>query len=82
MNRGQTIFAQLMEGVSHPEFQRCVDRYNGNYRVRQSSRWEQFLSMAFAQLTHRESLRNIEVSLAAHRGKLYHSGFDLTLRVP
>ena len=80
MNRGQTIFAQLLEGVSHPEFQRCVERYKGNHRVRQFSCWEQFLAMAFAQLTHRESLRDIEVSLTAHRHKLYHSGFRSPVR--
>ena len=80
MNRGQTIFAQLMGCISHPEFELCVDRYNGNHRVRQFSCWEQFLAMAFAQLTHRESLRDIEVSLATHRGKLYHSGFRHPVR--
>ena len=80
MNRGQTIFAQVLQLVSHAEFQRCVDRYNGNHRIRQFSCWEQFLAMAFAQLTHRESLRDIEVSLAAHRRKLYHSGFRNPVR--
>lgn len=75
MNRGQTVFAQLIEYISHNEFHRCVQRYQGDRRVRQLSCWEQFLALAFAQLTYRESLRDIEVSLAAHRQKLYHSGF-------
>jgi uncharacterized protein DUF4372/DDE family transposase len=75
MNRGQTVFAQLIQLVSHNEFYRFVDRYDGDRRVRNLSCWEQFLAMAFAQLTRRESLRDIEVSLAAHRKQLYHAGF-------
>lgn len=75
MNRGRTVFAQIIEYFSHNEFHRCVERYDGDHRVRKLTCWEQFLAMAFAQLTYRESLRDIEVSLAAHRHKLYHSGF-------
>src|SRR4026208_1305484 len=75
MNRGQTVFAQLLQLTSHNDFYRFVHRYNGDCRVRAFSCWEQFLAMAFAQLTRRESLRDIEVSLAAHRGQLYHAGF-------
>ena len=75
MNRGQTVFAQIIQYLSHNEFHRCVQRYHGDRGVRQFSCWEQFLALAFAQLTYRESLRDIEVSLAAHRDKLYHSGF-------
>ncbi len=75
MNQGRTVFAQIMEFLSHDEFRRCVDRYDGNRRIRMLSCWEQFLAMAFAQLTYRESLRDIEVCLAAHQSKLYHSGF-------
>lgn len=75
MNRGRTVFAQIIEYISHNEFHRCVERYDGDRRVRKLSCWEQFLAMAFAQLTYRESLRDIEVSLAVHRQKLYHSGF-------
>jgi hypothetical protein len=75
MNRGQTVFAQIIQHISHNEFHRCVERYQGDRLVRQFSCWEQFLTLAFAQLTYRESLRDIEVSLAAHRQKLYHSGF-------
>ena len=75
MNQGRTVFAQIMEFLSHDEFRRCVDRYDGNRRMRTLSCWEQFLALAFAQLTYRESLRDIEVCLAAHQSKLYHSGF-------
>jgi hypothetical protein len=75
MNRGQTVFAQLLQFISHNDFYRFVHRYNGDWRVRTLSCWEQFLAMAFAQLTRRESLRDIEVSLAAHRRQLYHAGF-------
>ena len=59
--------------LSHNEFNRCVARYGGNKSVRSFSCWDQFLTMAFAQLTYRESLRDIEVCLAAQRHKLYHS---------
>jgi DDE family transposase/uncharacterized protein DUF4372 len=75
MNRGRTVFAQIIQCLSHNEFHRCVQRYDGDHRVRKLSCWEQFLAMAFAQLTHREGLRDIEVSLAVHHRKLYHSGF-------
>src|SRR5262245_24871075 len=75
MNRGRTVFAQIIEYISHNEFQRCVERYGGDHRVRKLTCWEQFLAMAFAQLTYRESLRDIEVSLTVHHQKLYHSGF-------
>ncbi len=75
MNQGRTVFAQIMEFLSHDEFRRCVNRYDGNRRVRTLPCWEQFLALAFAQLTYRESLRDIEVCLAAQGSKLYHSGF-------
>ncbi len=76
MNRGQTVFAQLMSYLSHNDFRRCVERYRGNYRVRHFSCWDQFMAMAFAQLTQRESLRDIEVCLQAHHTKLYHCGLS------
>jgi hypothetical protein len=66
MNRGRTVFAQIIEYIPHNEFRRCVERYQGDLRVRRLTCWEQFLAMAFAQLTYRESLRDIEVSLAVH----------------
>jgi len=76
LNQGRTVFAQLISFVSHNEFNRCVARYGGNKSVRSFSCWDQFLTMAFAQLTYRESLRDIEVCLAAQRQKLYHAGFS------
>jgi hypothetical protein len=75
MNQGQTVLAQLLRFLSHDEFRRCVDRYDGNRGVRRLSCWDQFLAMAFAQLTYRESLRDIEVCLGAQGRKLYHAGF-------
>jgi hypothetical protein len=74
MNQGRTVFAQLMSLVPHKAFARCVERYRGNHRLRSFSCWDQFLSMAFAQLTYRESLRDIEVCLGAMPEKLYHMG--------
>jgi len=75
MNTGQTVFAQLMEFVPAYEFRKCVDRYQGHYKVKHFSCWEQFLAMAFAELTYRESLRDIEACLRASQSKLYHMGF-------
>ena len=74
MNSGKTVFAQLMDFIPTYEFRRCVARYCGQYRVRSFSCWDQFLAMAFAQLTYRESLRDIETCLRALGGKLYHVG--------
>ena len=74
MNAGRTVFAQLMDFIPTHEFRRCVARYRGQYRVRSFSCWDQFLSMAFAQLTFRESLRDIETCLRALGGKRYHLG--------
>ena len=75
MNAGKMVFAQLMEWI-HPErFRRCVTRYRGNYKVRSLSCWDQFLAMAFAQVTFRESLADIEICLRSHRDQLYHLGF-------
>jgi hypothetical protein len=80
LNQGRSVFAQLISFVSHNEFNRCVARYGGNKSMRSFSCWDQFLTMAFAQLTYRESLRDIEVCLAAQRHKLYHSGFSGPIR--
>ncbi len=79
MNTGRTVFAQLMEFVSPYEFQLCVDRYHGNRYVKEFSCRDQFLCMAFAQLTYRESLRDIETCLRAQQTKLYHMGFRSTI---
>jgi hypothetical protein len=75
VNQGQTIFAQLMELVPRYPFQVCVERYQGQRYVKDFSCWDQFLCLAFAQLTYRESLRAIEACLRAHRQQLYHMGF-------
>ena len=80
MNQGQTIFAQIMQFLSHDEFDRCVQRFDGNRYTKRFSCWDQFLAMAFAQLTYRESLRDIEVCLAAQRSKLYHCGLSGLVR--
>jgi len=74
MNAGRIVFAQLMDFMPTHDFNRCVDRYRGNYRTRRFSCRDQFLSMAFAQLTYRESLRDIETCLRAKGAKLYHAG--------
>jgi len=75
MNQGRTVFSQIMELLPMYEFRKCVDRYKGNYRVRNFSCWNQFLCMSFAQLTYRESLRDIESCLNSMSNKLYHMGF-------
>ena len=59
MQAGKTVFAQLMDFISPHEFRRCVNRYGGNYKVSTFTCWDQFLCVAFAQLTGRESLREI-----------------------
>jgi hypothetical protein len=75
MNQSTSVFSQILSCIDYNDFRRCVRRYDGDRGVRRLSCWEQFLAMAFAQLTRRESLRDIEVSLAAHRGQLYRAGF-------
>jgi len=75
MNLGRTIFAQLMDLLPLAEFRRCVERYGGDYKVQSFSCLDQFLCLAFAQLTYRESLRDIETCLRAHSSQLYHMGF-------
>jgi hypothetical protein len=74
MNQGKYVFTQLFDLINRYEFDKCVDRYNGNYRVKQFHCWEQFLVMSFAQLSFRESLRDIECCLNSMRTKLYHCG--------
>ena len=75
MYHGKLVFAQIMEHWPAHEFQKCVTRYNGNYKTRGFSCHDQFLSMSFAQLTFRESLRDIEIGLGSVPDKLYHLGF-------
>jgi transposase len=74
MNAGRTVFSQIMDYLPMYEFRKCVDRYNGNYHTSSSTCMDQFLCMAFAQLTYRESLRDIEACLRARQEKLYHLG--------
>ena len=74
MNSGKSIFSQLMDFVPYHEFQKCVQRYHGHHKVKTFSCWDQFLTMAFAQLTYRESLRDIQACLRAAGSKLYHLG--------
>ena len=74
MNRGKYAFAQIFEFVSHNDFMKCVNRYNGDYKTKHFSCWKQFLCMAFGQLTHRESLSDTILCLHANSKKLYHLG--------
>ena len=74
MNSGKSIFAQLMDFLPSKAFRRCVKRYRGDHKLKSFSCWDQFLCMAFAQLTYRESLRDIEACLRAQQTKLYHLG--------
>src|SRR5215469_10687907 len=80
MNTGKTLFAQLMNYLPWSTFTRIVTRYDGDHRVRTLSCAEQYRVMTFAQLTYRESLRDIEVCLSAQTAKLYHAGFREPVR--
>jgi hypothetical protein len=75
VNQGRTVFSQLLNFLPDREFRRCVARYGGDARPRGFSCWDQYLSMAFAQLTYRDGLRDIEACLRSLGGKLYHMGF-------
>ncbi len=74
MNTGRTVFSQIMDFLPLRDLRKCVKRYRGNYKVQKFSCMDQFLCMAFAQLTYRESLRDIEACLRAMQSKLYHMG--------
>jgi hypothetical protein len=74
MNTEPTVFSQLIDFLPIKQFRKCVDRYQGNYGIKNFSCWDQFLCMAFAQLTYRESLRDIETCMRALQNKLYHMG--------
>ena len=76
MNKGKTIFSQIMSLIPERDFKTCVDRYKGNYRARNFSCKDQFLVMSYAQLTGRDSLRDIENCLTALSSKLYHCGIS------
>ena len=79
MPTGKMIFSQITEWIHPEQFRRCVQRYEGNYRVRTFPCWDQFLAMAFAQLTYRDSLADIEVCLRSRPEQLYHMGFRSTI---
>jgi IS4 transposase len=74
MNRGKYVFAQIFEFVSYNDFDKCVVKYDGNYKTKHFSCWKQFLCMAFGQLTHRESLSDTILCIKANSKKLYHMG--------
>ena len=74
MYSGKLVFSQLMDFLPMHQFRRCVDKYNGNYHIKYFSCFDQFLCMAFAQLSYRESLRDIESCLRAMQSKMYHMG--------
>src|SRR5271165_3979831 len=82
MNIGRTVFAQLMDHLPAYEFQKCVTRYRGDYQQKSFSCWDQFLTMAFAQLTYRESLRDIEACLRSMRGSCITWDSAASYRVP
>jgi Domain of unknown function (DUF4372) len=79
MHTGKLVFAQLMEHLPLTTFRRCVARYGGHHKIKRFTCLDQYLSMAFAQLTFRESLRDIEACLRAQSSKLYHLGFRSTV---
>jgi len=74
MYSGKIIFSQIMDFLPMYEFRKCINRYQGNYKIKSFSCFDQFLCMAFAQLTYRESLRDIEACLRSMQNKLYHMG--------
>jgi transposase len=75
MSNERTVFSQILDFIPKHQFRACVNRYNGNYRVKSFSCFDQYLTMAFAQLTYRDSLRDIETCLRALHPKLYRCGF-------
>lgn len=79
MNTGKLVFAQVMSHLPLTTFRRCVARYNGEHKVKHFTCLDQFLCLAFAQLTYRESLRDIEACLRSQSAKLYHMGFRSTV---
>ena len=79
MNTGQSLFSQLIDHLPIHEFRKCVTRYGGNHRVRTFSCWDQFLCMIFAQLSYRESLRDIVACLRSQQHRLYHAGIGGTV---
>lgn len=76
MYEGCIVFSQLLDFLPRKSFRTCVNRYNGNYRIRSLTCYEQFICMAFAQLTYRESLRDTVLCLRAMQNKLHHVGIQ------
>src|SRR3989338_802307 len=74
MNTGQIVFSQITDHLPLHQFHQCVQKYQGHYKVQKFSCLDEFLIMAFAQLTYRESLRDIEACMNAQKNKLYHMG--------
>ena len=74
MYTGKMIFSQVVSFLPKYEFEKCVDKYKGSHKVKDFSCWDQFLCMAFAQLTYRNSLRDTVICLRAMQSKLYHMG--------
>ena len=81
MNKGKYVFAQLMDFINDYEFSKCVERYQGDYRIRDLSCWNQFLCMAFGQITHRESVTDIIICLNAHKKNAYHLGIKQVVAI-
>jgi hypothetical protein len=79
MRTEKTIFSQVTEWIHPEQFRRCVQRYHGNYRIRNFPCWDQFLAMSFAELTYRDSLSDIEVCLRSRPDQLYRMGFRSTI---
>jgi hypothetical protein len=79
MNSGKLIFSQVMDFLPLHTFRRCVNRYHGNYHMKRFACLDQYFCMAFAQLTYRESLRDIEACLRSQQHKLYHMGIRSTV---
>ncbi len=80
MHQGKYVFAQLMDVISRYQFTQCVERYDGAYRIKQLTCWDQFLALSFGHLSGRNSLRDIVICLTAHHEKLYHLGFRSLVR--
>jgi len=79
MHQGKLVFAQIMSNLPLTTFRRCVTAHRGDHKVKEFSCLDQFLAMAFAQLTYRESLRDIEINLRAQSSRLYHMGFRCSM---
>jgi len=82
MNQGKYVFSQIMDLIVRYQFNQCVKRYNGEYRAKNLTCWDQFLALSFGQLSFRNSLRDIVVCLSAHQEKRFHLGFRSMIYLP